>query len=102
MKINNLIEVNKFCANHAIDISFIYSLLKNGMIEITTIDHTHYFNAEQLQQLDKYILFYYELNIHPEDIDSIRHMCLNVKTFYNEFMSLSSMISYSEHLKYMN
>ena len=93
MEINKLIAVDEFRANHDIKISFIHLLQKYGQIEITTIEKTKYFNAEQLQQMGQYIRFYYELNIHPHGIDStIMHLLLHVRNSY----------CLSDHLKYMN
>lgn len=102
MNINNLIAVDKFCANHGMDILFINSLQKNGMIEITRIEETNYFNEDQLLQLDRYIRFYFELNIHPEGIDSIRRMCHHVNTMSNKIKTISGTTYFNEYMKYMN
>ena len=92
MKIDNLIAVNEFCLNYDIEISFINSMQKYGLIEITTIEKINYFNADQLQQMNRYIRFYYELNIHHKGIDSIMHLLIHVRKHFSLY----------DHLKYMN
>lgn len=84
--------VKEFCANHDIELSFILSLQKYGMIEMTTIEDINYFNAEQLQQMDRYIQLYYELNPHSDEIDSIMPLLLKVRRNYRLY----------DHLKYMS
>ncbi len=69
-----LIAVNEFCKSNDIEISFVNSLEENGLLEITRIEQTSFFNFEQLQELDRYIRFYYELNIDLDGIDTIKHL----------------------------
>ena len=92
MEPNKLIAVEEFCANHDIEQSFILSLQKYGLIEMTTIGKTNYFNAEQLLQMDRFILLYYELNPYSDGIDSIMPLLLQVRRNYRLY----------DHLKYMS
>jgi chaperone modulatory protein CbpM len=91
METQKLIEVETFCKNNDIEISFVNSLEQNGLIEITKIDETKFFNFEQLMELDRYIRFYYELNVNLEGIDAIKHlfrrvneMCDKISSFQNK------------------
>jgi hypothetical protein len=84
--------VEEFCANHDIEISYINSLQKYGMIEITTIEKINYLNAEQLQQMDRYIRLYYKLKIRPQSMNSIVHLLLHIRKNYR----------LCDHLKYMS
>ena len=90
MKRDYLIAVDEFCASHDIEISFISSLQDTGLIETTTIEEAQFLNAEQLQELERYIRFYYELNINLEGIDSIRHLLQRVNSMNNEITSLKN------------
>ena len=74
MQTENLIAVNEFCANHNIEISFISSLQQTGLIEITKIEETGFIDVDQLQQLEKIIHLYYELDINLEGIETISHL----------------------------
>jgi hypothetical protein len=88
MKTEYLISLIDFCNSHDIEISFISSLHETGLINITTIENNDFLDAQQLQQLEKYIRFYYELNINLEGIDSIKHLLQRVNTLQNVITSL--------------
>jgi hypothetical protein len=83
-----LIAVEEFCASHNIEISFISSLHKSGLIEITTIQNSGFIEADQLRQLEKYIRLYYELDINLEGIETIDHLLLHINSMQDEIRSL--------------
>lgn len=74
MQRNYLITVDEFCTSHHIEISFLSSLHENGLIEITNIDEKSYIDASQLLQLEKFVHFYYELDINLEGIETISYL----------------------------
>jgi hypothetical protein len=88
MQTEYLIAVDKFCASHNIEISFISSLEQNGLIEITNIKETGYIDAGQLQQLEKYIRFYYEMDINLEGIETITHLLRRIDQMQDEIIML--------------
>jgi chaperone modulatory protein CbpM len=88
MKTEYLISLIDFCNSHDIEVSFISSLHETGLINITRIENKDFLDAQQLQQLEKYIRFYYELNINLEGIDSIKHLLQRVNTLQNEIITL--------------
>lgn len=90
METPKLIEVEAFCENNDIEISFVNSLEQNGLIKITKIEDTKFFNFEQLLELDRYIRFYYELNINLEGIDAIKHLFRRVNEMCNRIGSLQN------------
>ena len=88
MQTEYLISVDEFCANHNIEISFISSLEQTGLIEITTIKETGFINAEQLQQLEKFIRLYYDLEINLEGIETITHLLQRMNSMHDEILML--------------
>ena len=96
MQTEKLIAINDVCINHNIEISFISSLQQNGLIEITTIKETGFIVAEQLQQLEKFIRLYYELNINLEGIDTITHLLQRIKFLQDEIITLKNRLSFFE------
>lgn len=88
MKTVHLIPLDVFCTSHDIDVSFLSSLQENGLIEITTIEETGFLNLEELQQLERYIRFFYELNINLEGIDAIKHLLNRVNVMHDEITAL--------------
>jgi hypothetical protein len=90
MQTEYLISIDEFCANHNIEISFISSLQQTGLIEITTIKETGFIDASQLQQLEKFIHFYYELDINLEGIETVTHLLQQINTLQHEILTLSN------------
>jgi len=88
MQTENLIAVNEFCINHNIEISFISSLQQTGLIEITTIKETGFIDAGQLQQLEKFIRLYYELDINLEGIETVTHLLQRIISMQDEIIAL--------------
>jgi len=88
METEYLIAVDQFCAFNDIEASFVSSLQQNGLIEFTTVEETEFLNSEQLQQLEKYIRFYYELDINLEGIDIIMHLLNRVNDMHQVITAL--------------
>jgi len=86
----NLITVNEFCINHNVTISFIRSLQKTGLIEITTIKKTGFIDVSQLQRLEKIVLFFYELDINLEGIETITYMLQRINAMQDEITALKN------------
>jgi hypothetical protein len=90
MQVENLIAINEFCVNHCIEISFISSLQQTGLIEITTVKETEFIDAGQLQQLEKFIRLYYELDINIEGIETISHLLQRINSLQDEIIALKN------------
>jgi len=96
MKTENLIAINEFCINHNIEISFIDSLQKSGLIEFTIIEESLFIDVDQLQQLEKIVHFYYELDINLEGIETINHLLQRIKSLQEEIIMLKNRLSLYE------
>jgi MerR HTH family regulatory protein len=88
MKADYLIALDEFCVNHGIEISFISSLHQTGLIEITTVKETGFIEADQLQQLEKFVRLYYDLDINLEGIETINHLLQRINSLHNEITEL--------------
>ena len=90
MQTENFIAINEFCINHNIEISFVNSLVQNGLIEITTIKEKGFIEARQLQHLEKIVCFHYELDINLEGIEVINHLLERIGAKQAEIISLKN------------
>jgi hypothetical protein len=88
METEYLISIDEFCANHNIEISFISSLQQSGLIEITTVREAGFIEADQLQQLEKFIRLYYELDINLEGIETINYLLQRINSMQHEMVAL--------------
>lgn len=84
----NLIPADEFCTNHNIEVSFIYSLQETGLIEITTIEERVYISSSQLQELERIVRLYFELDINLEGIETINHLLQRITRMQDEITAL--------------
>ncbi len=96
MQAGYLITIEEFCAKHDIEESFISSLQETGLIEITTIEENDFIPADQIQQLEKFIRFYYELDINLEGIETISHLLQRVNALQEEIIQLRNKLGLYE------
>ena len=85
-----LIAINEFCASHKIENSFIISLQKTGLIDIKTIREDVFIDTDQLQQLEKIVRLYYELDINLEGIETINHLLHRIISLHDENIVLKN------------
>ena len=83
-----LIPANEFCANYNVSISFIRSLQETGLMETTTIEETEYIPANRLQELEKIVRLYYDMDINLEGIESIIHLLQQINSMQDEITFL--------------
>jgi hypothetical protein len=88
METEYLIAIDEFCTSHNIEISFISSLQQSGLIEVTTIKEEGFIVADQLQQLEKFIRLYYDLDINMEGIETITHLLRRISSMQDEIITL--------------
>lgn len=90
MQTEYLIALDEFCVNHGIEISFISSLHQTGLIKITAVKETYYIEADQLQQLEKIVRLYFDLNINLEGIETITHLLQRINSLQAEIITLKN------------
>ena len=88
MQKEKLIAIDVFCARHEVEISFVSSLQQTGLIEIIIIKETGFINSDQLQLLEKFIRFHYEMNINLEGIETISYMLQRMINLQEQNISL--------------
>jgi hypothetical protein len=96
METENLIAIDEFCSSHNIEISFVSSLQQSGLIEITTIKDSAFIEADQLQQLEKFVRLYYELDINVEGIETINHLLHRINSMQDEITTLRNRLGIYE------
>jgi len=88
MKTEYLIAIDEFCTSHNIEISFISSLQRSGLIEITKIKESAFIEADKLQQLEKFVRLYYDLDINLEGIETISYLLQRIGSMQDEIRAL--------------
>ena len=90
MNRGNMIPADEFCASHNIEITFINSLQEAGLIEITTIRETEYIHESQLNELEKIVRLYYEMDINLEGIETVIHLLQRINDMQEEITLLKN------------
>jgi hypothetical protein len=88
MATEEMIPVGDLCMFHHIDLSFIQSLQKFGLIEISTMEETYYVHSDQLRQLEQFIRWHYELDINLAGIEAITHLLQRIESLQHEIRTL--------------
>jgi hypothetical protein len=96
MQTEYLVAIDEFCTKHNIEVSFISSLQETGLIEITMIEDAGFIQMEQLQEIEKFIRFYYELDINIEGIETISHLLHRVNDLQEEIVALRNKVGLYE------
>ena len=96
METEYLIAIDEFCSSHNIEISFVSSLQQSGLIEITTIKDSVFIEADQLQQLEKFVRLYYELDINVEGIETINYLLHRINSMQDEITTLRNRLGIYE------
>ncbi len=90
MKSDNLIDLNAFCINHDVEVSFISLLQKNGLVEVTTFEEKAFLEVDQLKQVEQFTRLYYELDINMEGIETVAHLLERVHEMQDEITTLKN------------
>ena len=93
---DDLIAVNDFCVNHDIGIAFINLLQQNGLIEVSIIESKYFVEKKQLPRLEKFVRFYYDLDINLEGIETITYLLQRIENLQNENIKLKNRLRFYE------
>ena len=94
----NLILIESVCLHHGIDMEFITALQNFGLIELITIENTHYLDSEILSDVEKMINMHYVLDINIEGIDAIFHLLSRIETLQQHLTAARNRLDFSDHV----
>ena len=98
----NLIFADEFCVRYNAELSFITTLHEYGLIEVTTVEENYFIDTNQLQKLEQYTRWHYDLDINLEGIEVIDHLLSRVKNLQNEINSMQNRLRmYEENSRRM-
>jgi hypothetical protein len=90
----NRIIISEYCRQSAIEPTFITLLEENELIHIQKIDNERFLPLDELNDLEKYARWYYDLSINIEGIDAIRHLTDRIRVLQDEMKSLRVQIEF--------
>lgn len=92
MTTDRLVSVSEVCLHHNLKANFFSSLLQSGLIKVVTIHEQDFMGSDEIQQLEKIIRFYYELDINLEGIETVRHLLNRMEDMQAEITELKNRI----------
>lgn len=92
----HLIPADEFCTHYNVEFSFINELKNFGLIEITSLEENYFIDEDQLQKLEQYARWHYELDINLEGIEVIDHMLGRIKNMQHEILMLRNKLKIHE------
>ena len=96
MENEHLISADEFCTHYNIEFSFMNALQENGLIEMMTIEENCFIDANQLQKLEKYARWHYDLNINVEGLEVIEQMLARIRNLQREVTVLKNDLRFYE------
>lgn len=96
MQTDQLIPIEVFCTSHQIELSFIRSLHESGLIRITIVEENSFVDTAQLEQLEKIVRLYFEMDINVEGIETIIHLLQKISTMQQQITVLKNRLSLYE------
>ena len=93
------IPVRTFCVHHHIEFSLIHTLHGYGMVEILKRKEEYFIPAQQLNELERFIRLYRDLDINPEGIDAIIHLLRKMVNMQDRITLLQNRLSRYEPVK---
>jgi chaperone modulatory protein CbpM len=98
MQQEHLISTEEFCTHYKVEYSFIDSLDRYGLIEITRINETAFIDTDKLTELEKLLRLHNDLDINLEGIEAITYLLHRIKNMQNEIVLLRNRLSMYEDL----
>jgi hypothetical protein len=93
----HLISTEEFCTHYKVEYSFIDSLDRYGLIEITRINENAFIDTDKLSELEKLVRLHYDLEINVEGIEAITYLLNRVNNLQQEINSLRNRLSIYEN-----
>jgi chaperone modulatory protein CbpM len=88
MQPEDVILVEDYCLNYAIDQSFVFDLEEYGLVELVVVEEKQFIPLHQVPVIEKFSHLYYELDINVDGIDAISHLLRKVEMMQEEIRTL--------------
>ncbi len=90
---NELITVEAYCTYHHTEPEFIEALERGGLLTITVMENNRFIDYGQLQQLECYTRWYYDMDINVAGIDAINNLLNKIKGMQQEIETLRNQLA---------
>jgi len=97
MNTENFIPLNKLCKHYKVEMSFFNNLSEIGLIDIITIKQYQYIHYDKINEIEKMIRMYHELDVNIEGIDIVFNLLKKIEDLQNELISVKNRLRIYEY-----
>jgi uncharacterized membrane protein YjjP (DUF1212 family) len=98
METTNLISIHQFCSHYNVPVDFIKALQDYDLVEVTITKNEIYLQTNQLNDIEKIMRLYYDLEINLEGIDAIYNLLKQVESLQKEITQLNNKLDFYEDI----
>jgi len=91
-----LITISEYCVTYSVEPKFIGDLEEAGLIVLTIVDDNKYIHFKQLEEMERFIHFHYDLQINIAGIEAIVNLLQKVKRLQHEIEVLKTQVHLHE------
>jgi len=91
-----LILVKEYCTKCNVEQEFVQLLQDEGLLEVKVVEEEWYIDKEQLEDLEQYRRWHYDLHINVEGIDAMKHLIKKVRSMHQEINRLKNRLRLHE------
>ena len=92
----SLILIKEYCSQCGVEYAFIEALQEEGLLKAVTIADEYYIEEEQLDALEQYRRWHYDLHINIAGIDALHHIVGKVNKMHAEINALRNRLKLHE------
>lgn len=88
MEPQHLIPAADFCVQYNIETSFLHALQDYGLLQVTTVQETHFIEAANVPDVERIIRLHRDLAINLEGVDAILQLLKRLENGRDEIIAL--------------
>jgi hypothetical protein len=97
MSKENFIPIHKLCKLYQVEMSFFSNLNEIGLIQITTIEQSHYVHQDKINDIEKIIRIHRDLDLNIEGIDIVFNLLQKIDDLENEMITMKNRLRFYEN-----
>jgi len=88
MNIENFIPLTELCTHYNVEMTFFSNLNEFGLIEIITIEESHFIELDKIKYIEKIIRMVNELDINIAGLEIVFNLLQKIETLQDELNSV--------------
>jgi hypothetical protein len=96
MHFQDFIPIDIFCREHGVDVSVISSFHEFGLLEVTKYQEINCLYVNQIDDAEKLVRLYEELEINMQGIDVVTQLLSKIKQMQDEILYLQNKLKLYE------